>query len=91
MTQVQLTIPVSDGRLQLGVWQGIFLVGHRGSLVLTLLGEWTSGRPHGNLHLSLLAGKKRVSAPASCLITVKSTKYIKGFNKVEPSWPAAEL
>ena len=44
MTQVQLTVPVADGRLQLGVWQGIFLLEHRGSphrrsLVLTLLGE----------------------------------------------------
>jgi thiamine phosphate synthase YjbQ (UPF0047 family) len=24
LTQTQLTIPVADGRLQLGVWQGIF-------------------------------------------------------------------
>jgi secondary thiamine-phosphate synthase enzyme len=44
LTQVQLTIPVADGRLQLGVWQGIFLLEHRGSphrrsLVLTLVGE----------------------------------------------------
>jgi secondary thiamine-phosphate synthase enzyme len=44
LTQVQLTIPVADGRLQLGVWQGIFLLEHRGSphrrsLVLTLIGE----------------------------------------------------
>jgi secondary thiamine-phosphate synthase enzyme len=44
LTQVQLTTPVADGRLQLGVWQGIFLLEHRGlphcrSLVLTLVGE----------------------------------------------------
>jgi len=44
LTQTQLTIPVSDGRLQLGVWQGIFLLEHRASphqrsLVLTLIGE----------------------------------------------------
>jgi len=44
LTQTQLTIPVSDGRLQLGVWQGIFLFEHRASphsrsLVLTLIGE----------------------------------------------------
>ena len=44
LTQVQVTIPVADGRLQLGVWQGIFLLEHRGaphhrSLVLTLVGE----------------------------------------------------
>ena len=44
LTQVQLTIPVSEGRLQLGRWQGIFLLEHRAAphrreLVLTLLGE----------------------------------------------------
>jgi secondary thiamine-phosphate synthase enzyme len=44
LTQTQLTIPVSDDRLQLGVWQGIFLLEHRASphqrsLSLTLVGE----------------------------------------------------
>lgn len=44
LTQTQLTIPVTDGRLQLGTWQGIFLLEHRTaphdrSLVLTLIGE----------------------------------------------------
>ena len=44
LTQVQLTIPVTDGRIQLGIWQGIFLFEHRAtphtrSLVLTLIGE----------------------------------------------------
>jgi secondary thiamine-phosphate synthase enzyme len=44
LTQVQLTIPVSDRRMQLGIWQGIFLLEHRAtphtrSLVLTLIGE----------------------------------------------------
>ena len=44
LTQTQLTIPVTDGRIQLGVWQGIFLLEHRAtphtrSLILTLLGE----------------------------------------------------
>jgi secondary thiamine-phosphate synthase enzyme len=44
LTQTQLTIPVTDGHIQLGVWQGIFLLEHRAtphtrSLVLTLLGE----------------------------------------------------
>jgi secondary thiamine-phosphate synthase enzyme len=44
LTQTQLTIPVSDGHLQLGTWQGIFLLEHRASphrreLVLTLIGE----------------------------------------------------
>jgi secondary thiamine-phosphate synthase enzyme len=46
LTQTQLTIPVTDGRIQLGVWQGIFLLEHRASphdrsLVLTLVGEET--------------------------------------------------
>jgi secondary thiamine-phosphate synthase enzyme len=44
LTQVQLTIPVSDGEIQLGTWQGIFLLEHRAAphrrdLVLTLLGD----------------------------------------------------
>jgi secondary thiamine-phosphate synthase enzyme len=44
VTQVQLTIPVSDGAIQLGTWQGIFLLEHRAAphrreLVLTLIGE----------------------------------------------------
>jgi secondary thiamine-phosphate synthase enzyme len=44
LTQTQLTIPVTDGRLQLGTWQGIFLLEHRASphrrsLILTLIGE----------------------------------------------------
>ena len=29
LTQTQLTIPVQDGRLMLGTWQGIFLFEHR--------------------------------------------------------------
>ena len=44
LTQTQLSIPVTDSRLQLGTWQGIFLLEHRASphcrsLVLTLIGE----------------------------------------------------
>lgn len=44
LTQVQLTIPVSDGEIQLGTWQGIFLLEHRAAphrrdLLLTLIGE----------------------------------------------------
>ncbi|MGH7045184.1 MAG: secondary thiamine-phosphate synthase enzyme YjbQ [Stellaceae bacterium] len=44
LTQVQLTIPVIDSALQLGVWQGIFLLEHRAAphrreLILTLIGE----------------------------------------------------
>jgi secondary thiamine-phosphate synthase enzyme len=39
-----VTIPISDGQLQLGTWQGIYLCEHRNhassrSLVLTLWGE----------------------------------------------------
>jgi secondary thiamine-phosphate synthase enzyme len=44
LTQVQLTIPVSDGEIQLGTWQGIFLLEHRAAphrrdLILSLIGE----------------------------------------------------
>jgi len=44
LTQVQLTVPVSDGEIQLGTWQGIFLLEHRAAphrrnLVLTLIGD----------------------------------------------------
>lgn len=49
LTQTQLTIPITDGRMQLGVWQGIFLFEHRASphrrsLVLTLIGEGSAHR-----------------------------------------------
>jgi secondary thiamine-phosphate synthase enzyme len=44
LTQVQLTIPVSDGDIQFGTWQGIFLLEHRAAphrrdLILTLIGD----------------------------------------------------
>jgi secondary thiamine-phosphate synthase enzyme len=44
LTQVQLTIPLIDGRLTLGTWQGIYLFEHRRrppprTLALHLLGE----------------------------------------------------
>jgi secondary thiamine-phosphate synthase enzyme len=44
LTQVQLTIAVSEGDIQLGTWQGIFLLEHRAAphrrdLILTLIGE----------------------------------------------------
>jgi secondary thiamine-phosphate synthase enzyme len=44
LTQVQLTIPVNDGRPVLGTWQGIFLFEHRRStperqIILHLVGE----------------------------------------------------
>jgi secondary thiamine-phosphate synthase enzyme len=44
LTGVQLSIPVTRGRLQLGTWQGIYLFEHRTSphrreIVMHLLGE----------------------------------------------------
>src|SRR5260370_23516504 len=50
LTQTQLSIPVADGRLLLGTWQGIFLLEHRAtphrrSLVLTLIGKDASASP----------------------------------------------
>ena len=44
VTQVQLTIPVIDGGIQLGTWQGIFLLEHRAAphrrdLIVTVIGE----------------------------------------------------
>jgi secondary thiamine-phosphate synthase enzyme len=44
LTQTQLSIPVADGRLALGTWQGIYLFEHRGGtperqIVLHLVGE----------------------------------------------------
>ena len=44
LTQSDLTIPISDGRLALGTWQGIYLCEHRNrggtrSAVATLWGE----------------------------------------------------
>jgi secondary thiamine-phosphate synthase enzyme len=44
LTQTQLSIPVTGGRLALGTWQGLFLFEHRRStpereLVLHLVGE----------------------------------------------------
>ena len=44
LTQTQISIPVSDGRLALGTWQGIYLFEHRHAprrreLALHLIGE----------------------------------------------------
>ena len=44
LTQVQLTIPVTDGEIRLGTWQGIYLFEHRSQpsqreIVLHLAGE----------------------------------------------------
>jgi secondary thiamine-phosphate synthase enzyme len=58
LTQTQLSIPVTDGRLQLGTWQGIFLLEHRASphcgvLILTLIGEEEEpARRSGKRHCS---------------------------------------
>jgi len=44
LTQVQLSIPVSDGRMVLGTWQGLYLFEHRSAphrreVVLHIVGE----------------------------------------------------
>ena len=44
LTQTQLSVPLADGRLALGTWQGIYLYehrrrGHRREVVLHLIGE----------------------------------------------------
>ncbi len=44
LTQTQLAIPVSGGRMSLGTWQGIYLFEHRArarrrQLILHLIGE----------------------------------------------------
>lgn len=44
LTQVSLTVPVSDGRMALGTWQGIYLFEHRArphrrQVLLHLIGE----------------------------------------------------
>ncbi|SFK54261.1 secondary thiamine-phosphate synthase enzyme YjbQ [Methylocapsa palsarum] len=44
LTQVQLSIPVADGRMVLGAWQGVYLFEHRSAphrreIVLHLLGD----------------------------------------------------
>jgi secondary thiamine-phosphate synthase enzyme len=44
LTQVQLSVPVMDGQLMLGTWQGIYLFEHRArpstrEIVLHLVGE----------------------------------------------------
>jgi secondary thiamine-phosphate synthase enzyme len=44
LTQVQLSVPVVDGRLQLGTWQGIYVYehrrrGHARALALHLIGN----------------------------------------------------
>lgn len=48
ITSTELTVPVGDGRLDLGTWQGLFLCEHRNSggprlITATLWGEKTGG------------------------------------------------
>ena len=58
LTQTQLSIPVTDGRLQLGTWHGIFLLEHCASphcraLILTLIaGKEQPARRSGERHCS---------------------------------------
>jgi len=44
LTRTSETIPIADGRMQLGTWQGIFLFEHRRAphhrkLLVTIIGE----------------------------------------------------
>jgi len=44
LTRTSETIPIADGRMQLGTWQGIFLFEHRRSphhrkVIITMIGE----------------------------------------------------
>jgi secondary thiamine-phosphate synthase enzyme len=44
LTQTDLTLPISDGRLALGIWQGVYLYehrtrGHGRRVLLTVMGE----------------------------------------------------
>ena len=44
LTQTQLSIPIADGRMVLGTWQGIYLFEHRArphrrDIVLHIIGE----------------------------------------------------
>jgi secondary thiamine-phosphate synthase enzyme len=52
LTQTQLTIPVQNGRLMLGTWQGIYLFEHRREpprrqIALHLIGERSDGEAAG--------------------------------------------
>jgi secondary thiamine-phosphate synthase enzyme len=76
LTQTQLTIPVADGRLQLGTWQGIFVLEHRASphrrsLILTLIGEEAAGSfSRGSVRIALASGSDRENlnvTPASSI------------------------
>ena len=60
ITSTSLSIPVPDGRLALGTWQGVYLVEHRDAphrrrVVLTFLGS-SSSEAVGQIKGSLLDG-----------------------------------
>ncbi len=45
LTRTSETIPVVDGKMQLGTWQGVFLFEHRRAphrrkVLITMIGEW---------------------------------------------------
>ena len=45
LSGVSITIPITDGRLNLGTWQGIYFCEYRNyggarRLVVTIIGEW---------------------------------------------------
>ena len=45
LSGVSLTIPITDGRLNMGTWQGIYFCEYRNyggarKLVVTIIGEW---------------------------------------------------
>jgi secondary thiamine-phosphate synthase enzyme len=45
LTRTSETVPVMDGKMQLGMWQGIFLfehrrAPHRRNVLVTMMGEW---------------------------------------------------
>jgi len=50
LTSVSLGIPVVDGRMTLGTWQGVYLIEHRASphrrtIVLSYIGETARSQP----------------------------------------------
>jgi len=45
LTRTSETVPVADGKMQLGTWQGVFLFEHRRAphrrkVLITMIGEW---------------------------------------------------
>ncbi len=55
ITSTELTVPVTEGRLDLGTWQGLFLCEHRNSggsrrITVTIWGEGTGGSDRSRDH-----------------------------------------